>query len=247
MAGNVLPLAVAVKAARQEAAKIAREVAAPLAEKVARSIVPEKGEPGYTPRKGVDYFDGVDGATPVKGVDYFDGITPKKGVDYWDGKDGVDGTKWHLFDDEPSGGKDGEFGIYENCIYHKDGEWQRVLCLQEQSGGLTFMQPRAYSDAKIETIVQRLNTRLVARYTEADTAVVCEEDDVILANGQLTVTLPAAADNDGCTFRIKNIGNQNVTVEAADAGLIDGEDCQILNIRNYAIDVISVNGAWYVY
>lgn len=31
------------------------------------------GEPGYTPKKGIDYFDGKDGYTPVKGVDYFDG------------------------------------------------------------------------------------------------------------------------------------------------------------------------------
>ena len=36
-----------------------------------------KGDPGYTPVKGTDYFDGVDGVngkdgyTPVKGVDYF--------------------------------------------------------------------------------------------------------------------------------------------------------------------------------
>ena len=53
-----------------------------------------KGEDGYTPQKGVDYFDGKDGYTPVKGVDYFDGedgYTPQKGVDYFDGKDGEDG------------------------------------------------------------------------------------------------------------------------------------------------------------
>ena len=31
------------------------------------------GDPGYTPQKGVDYFDGEDGYTPVKGKDYFDG------------------------------------------------------------------------------------------------------------------------------------------------------------------------------
>lgn len=51
-----------------------------------------KGEPGadgYTPIKGVDYFDGVDGKdgkdgyTPIKGIDYFDGAP---------GKDGKDGT-----------------------------------------------------------------------------------------------------------------------------------------------------------
>lgn len=69
-----------------------------------------RGEPGYTPQKGVDYFDGKDGKdgkngqdgyTPQKGVDYFDGQdgkdgkdgkTPVKGVDYFDGEDGKDGT-----------------------------------------------------------------------------------------------------------------------------------------------------------
>lgn len=104
-----------------------------------------KGEPGYTPQKNVDYFDGSNGKdgysathswngttltitsaagtssadlkgdkgdsikgdtgspgyTPIKGVDYFDGdkgdkgdpgYTPQKGVDYFDGKDGVSAT-----------------------------------------------------------------------------------------------------------------------------------------------------------
>lgn len=56
------------------------------------------GADGYTPQKGVDYFDGKDGQdgyTPIKGVDYFDGrdgtngkdgvdgYTPQKGVDYF--------------------------------------------------------------------------------------------------------------------------------------------------------------------
>lgn len=59
-----------------------------------------KGEPGYTPVKGVDYFDGAKGDpgyTPIKGVDYFDGIkgdpgyTPVKGVDYFDGAKGDPG------------------------------------------------------------------------------------------------------------------------------------------------------------
>jgi len=39
-----------------------------------------KGEAGYTPVKGTDYFDGVDGYTPVKGVDYFDGAKGIQGV-----------------------------------------------------------------------------------------------------------------------------------------------------------------------
>ena len=39
-----------------------------------------KGDPGYTPKKGVDYFDGKNGDP---------GYTPVKGKDYNDGKDGV--------------------------------------------------------------------------------------------------------------------------------------------------------------
>lgn len=56
------------------------------------------GEDGYTPQKGVDYFDGKDGEdgyTPVKGKDYFDGdpgYTPVKGKDYYDGMDGISPT-----------------------------------------------------------------------------------------------------------------------------------------------------------
>ena len=43
------------------------------------------GKDGYTPIKGVDYFDGTDG------VNGLPGYTPVKGVDYFDGKDGADG------------------------------------------------------------------------------------------------------------------------------------------------------------
>ena len=78
----------------------------------AEQLAALKGEPGadgYTPIKGVDYFDGKDGEpgkdgyTPVKGVDYFDGepgkdgaagkdgYTPIKGVDYFDGAPGEPG------------------------------------------------------------------------------------------------------------------------------------------------------------
>lgn len=50
---------------------------------VTRNIKGPKGKDGYTPVKGVDYFDGKDGYTPVKGIDYFDG---EDGVD---GKSGI--------------------------------------------------------------------------------------------------------------------------------------------------------------
>lgn len=88
----------------------------------------DAGADGYTPIKGVDYFDGdkgdpgndgVDGYTPIKGVDYFDGVngtngidgyTPIKGVDYFDGEkgdkgdpgnNGADGSTWESVNGAP--------------------------------------------------------------------------------------------------------------------------------------------------
>lgn len=65
----------------------------------------DKGEDGYTPIKGVDYFDGVKGdkgdtgaqgltgATGIQGAIGPDGYTPVKGVDYVDGDKGDKGDK----------------------------------------------------------------------------------------------------------------------------------------------------------
>ena len=70
--------------------------------RVSGDLKGEPGKDGYTPIKGVDYFDGKDGYTPQKGVDYFDGkngedgYTPVKGKDYFDGKDGEPGKDYVL-------------------------------------------------------------------------------------------------------------------------------------------------------
>lgn len=50
---------------------------------------PLKGADGYTPVKGVDYFDGTNGQDGRDGVD---GYTPVKGVDYFDGAKGDTGA-----------------------------------------------------------------------------------------------------------------------------------------------------------
>lgn len=66
----------------------------------------DTGNDGYTPIKGIDYFDGekgekgdagtngtngTDGYTPIKGVDYFDGENGTNGVDGQKGEKGEDG------------------------------------------------------------------------------------------------------------------------------------------------------------
>lgn len=48
----------------------------------------EPGKDGYTPIKGVDYFDGKDGKDGEPGPAGKDGYTPVKGVDYFDGEPG---------------------------------------------------------------------------------------------------------------------------------------------------------------
>lgn len=80
-----------------------------------------KGKDGYTPVKGVDYFDGQDGADGKNGVDGKDGApgkdgkdgyTPVKGVDYFDGEPGKDGQPGKDGADGKDGlnGKDGASG-----------------------------------------------------------------------------------------------------------------------------------------
>ena len=99
--------------------------------------IQSRGEDGYTPVKGVDYFDGKDGYTPVKGVDYFDGqdgkdgYTPVKGVDYTDGKDGKDGA-------EGQPGKDGQDGYTPvKGVDYKDGDAGKSAYQYAVDGGYT--------------------------------------------------------------------------------------------------------------
>ena len=99
--------------------------------------IQSRGEDGYTPVKGVDYFDGKDGYTPVKGVDYFDGqdgkdgYTPVKGVDYTDGKDGKDGA-------EGQPGKDGQDGYTPvKGVDYNDGDAGKSAYQYAVDGGYT--------------------------------------------------------------------------------------------------------------
>lgn len=105
-----------------------------------------KGNEGYTPIKGVDYFDGIDGKdgkdgyTPIKGIDYFDGeqgekgekgYTPIKGIDYFDGKDGYTPVKGvDYFDGEK--GDTGERGTDANYVHDQISsakEWRIIHSL----------------------------------------------------------------------------------------------------------------------
>ena len=57
------------------------------------SLHGKPGKDGYTPQKGIDYFDGAPGEKGEPGSDGKDGYTPQKGIDYFDGVPGKDGEK----------------------------------------------------------------------------------------------------------------------------------------------------------
>ena len=80
------------------------------------------GKDGYTPVKGVDYFDGQDGRD---GIDGQDGYTPIKGVDYFDGRDGVDG----------SNGQDGQRGAGRYAIGTSSGIFYHTVANSAVPGG----------------------------------------------------------------------------------------------------------------
>ena len=76
----------------------------------------EAGKDGYTPIKGVDYFDGERGADGKQGEKGADGYTPIKGVDYFDGKDGKQGEA----------GKDGYTPV-KGVDYYTEADKQELI------------------------------------------------------------------------------------------------------------------------
>ena len=115
------------------------------------------GAPGYTPRKGIDYFDGVSGRTvefqstgtyiqwryvgdvlwinivllaDLKGTD---GYTPRKGIDYIDGYTPVKGVDYF----DGINGKPVEFqnnGTYLQWRYVGDTAWTNLITLASLQG-----------------------------------------------------------------------------------------------------------------
>lgn len=121
----------------------------------AEQLAALKGEPGtpgkdgYTPVKGVDYFDGKNG------VDGKDGYTPQKGVDYFDGKDGKDGA-----DGQPgspgANGKDGVDGKtpVKGADYWTAADKQEIMNdIMEQAQDIVLPSVSTADNGKIMEVV----------------------------------------------------------------------------------------------
>ncbi|MCD6123798.1 polymer-forming cytoskeletal protein, partial [bacterium] len=70
-------------------------------------------------------------------------------------------------------------------------------------------------------------------------------DYTVLANGTITITLPAASSYPGKVYVIKNIGTGTVTVSPS-SGTIDGASSKTLSSQYYSIMVQSDGSNWYI-
>jgi len=68
-------------------------------------------------------------------------------------------------------------------------------------------------------------------------------NDVVLANGTFTLTLPTPVGNSGLSITVKNVGTGIVTVGTA-AGLIDGASTSIINGQYLAAEFVSDGTNW---
>jgi hypothetical protein len=90
-------------------------------------------------------------------------------------------------------------------------------------------------------LVQDPTLRAVTSTTAAYTAT--SSDDIILANGTFTVTLPTAVGNSGLDLTVKNVGSGTITVAAAGSETIDGSGTVSL-AAVAAVTVVSDGTNW---
>jgi hypothetical protein len=85
--------------------------------------------------------------------------------------------------------------------------------------------------------------------TVTSNTTVLATDNLIVANGTLTVTLPAASTVAGQQFYIKNINNSNgvITVLPNGSELIDGYANATIRYYNTMFGVISIGTGWVIF
>jgi aryl-phospho-beta-D-glucosidase BglC (GH1 family) len=92
----------------------------------------------------------------------------------------------------------------------------------------------------------KCNGLLAAQSTKTGTYGIAATDEVILANGTFTVTLPTAVGKAGQKFTVKNIhASGTVTLATTSSQTIDGVTTQTIPAL-YALTVISDNANWHI-
>lgn len=102
-----------------------------------------KGDPGYTPQKGIDYFDGKDGRDGVDGKDGAPGKDGQDGQDGSPGKDGQNGDPGYT----PVRGVDYWTAADKQEIFEESNSYINSLFVpmsQEEYDALTTVDPNKY-------------------------------------------------------------------------------------------------------
>jgi hypothetical protein len=186
----------------------------------------DKGDDGYTPIKGIDYFDGDDGYTPIKGVDYFDGAKGDQGEK---GNTGDKGDKGDTGAGLPIGGATGQIPakIDETNFNIQwidppqgggSGKQNKFDVLQTAHGLLVGNVVRSggansFVKAKADTAS---NAEVIGIVTEVD-----DEDNFTAVTGGIIDTGVPVADFGTVFFLDPDVAGGITTVDPMDTG-VDG-------------------------
>lgn len=113
----------------------------------------------------------------------------------------------------------------------------RAICRDDAQAIRQFERLFAVVDALGLPVVRAVST----------SSTVADADDVIVATGTITITLPLASQSVGRTLVIKNAGVGTVTVAAAGADLIDGAATFPMPVAYQSVTVVGASsGQWVI-
>jgi len=222
-------------------------------QKVDRAIagIPEVTD-GYTPVKGVDYFDGAPGAngSPDTAIEVRDKLETLEGKERLKRSaiDGLDDFLAKIEKDVKAAGSRISPGRSLLQLYvsgAKKGAVQYVNFIAGTGVTLAYAYANGRNDITINAsgggggIVRSVNS-ININTTAGKTAAT---DYVYLTSGTTTLTLPTAVANTNL-YTVKNTGVATVTVATTSSQTIDGSASASLPVANTSLSFISDNTNW---
>jgi len=234
------------------------------------SLQGPKGDPGYTPIRGIDYFTEQDvrillqAATPIKGTHYFDGESiqgeqgpqgeagpmgpiGKSGVDGEDGADVdmaeviaeakkvVDTTLKNL-------PKQDSFLLAGKKVSTTELQDKDILQYNKEKDQFEFVKlPKKEVQPFFSGGGPSASTRYRIKTVTAST-VLDPLDQIVYGNagGNITITLPSAAGQEGTWLNIKKLNASNtITIAAAGSDTIDGLSTVVLTQQYTSLEFVS--------
>lgn len=100
---------------------------------------------------------------------------------------------------------------------------------------------------QLEDLLRDVASGSLVMRSMSSSGVVIDSDDVVIADGTITVTLPLAGNSVGRPITIKNVGVGVVTVAASGSDLIDASTTYALTVPYESVTVIGGRaGLWVI-